>query len=149
MKLGQDFKAFLLRGNVVDLAIAVVIGAAFGAVITALVSDLFTPLIAAITGSPDFSRLTFDVNGSTFRYGHIVNAVIAFLVIAAAIFFLVIVPLHALVARSHKSEEAPAEPMTRKCGECLSVIPLEAKRCMYCTSPVDAASPGTVGASTP
>ena len=132
MKMGQDFKAFLMRGNMVDLAIAVVIGAAFGAVVTALVSDFITPLIAAIAGSADFSALDFKINGSTFRYGHFVNAVISFVTVAAAVFFFVIVPLNKLMARSRK--EAPADPTTKKCTECLSVIPLEARRCMCCTS---------------
>ena len=128
----RDFKAFLMRGNVVDLAIAVVIGAAFGAVVTALVSDLLTPLIAAISGSADFSALSLTVNGSTFKYGHFVNAVISFFVVAAAVFFLVVLPLNKLIARSRK--EAPADPTTKKCTECLSVIPLEARRCMCCAS---------------
>lgn len=132
MKMGQNFKAFLIRGNMVDLAIAVVIGAAFGAVVTALVSDFITPLIAAIAGSADFSALDFKVNGSTFRYGHFVNAVISFVTVAAAVFFFVIVPLNKLMARSRK--EAPADPTTKKCRECLSVILLEARRCMCCTS---------------
>ena len=132
MNMAQDFKAFVMRGNVVDLAIAVVIGTAFGAVVTALVSGLFTPLIAAISGSAAFFDLSFTVNGSTFRYGHVVNAVISFVTIAAAMFFLVVVPLNALMARSRK--EAPADPTTKKCAECLSVIPLEARRCMCCTS---------------
>lgn len=128
----RDFKAFLMRGNVVDLAIAVVIGAAFGAVVTALVSDFLTPLIAAISGSADFSSLSFTVNGSTFKYGHFVNAVISFVVVAGAVFFLVVLPLNKLIARSRK--EAPADPTTKKCTECLSVIPLEARRCMCCAS---------------
>ena len=132
MKMGQNFKAFLIRGNMVDLAIAVVIGAAFGAVVTALVSDFIPPLIAAIAGSADFSALDFKVSGSTFRYGHFVNAVISFVTVAAAVFFFVIVPLNKLMARSRK--EAPADPTTKKCTECLSVIPLEARRCMCCTS---------------
>ena len=132
MKMAQDFKAFLMRGNMVDLAVAVVIGAAFGAVVIALVSDFITPLIAAIAGSADFSALDFKVNGSTFRYGHFVNAVISFVTVAAAVFFFVIVPLNRLMARSRK--EAPADPTAKKCTECLSVIPLEARRCMCCTS---------------
>src|SRR5437764_11711713 len=114
----NDFKRFLLRGNVVDLAIAVVIGAAFGAVIAAFVEDLLTPLIAAIGGNQDFSRLTFTVNNSTFRYGAFINAVIAFVIIAAAVFFLVIVPLNKLIARSRK--EPTTDPTTRKCPECLT-----------------------------
>lgn len=132
MTAAREFKAFLMRGNAVDLAIAVVIGAAFGAVVTALVSDFLTPLIAAIAGSADFSALAFTVNGSTFRYGHFINAVISFAMVAAAIFFLVVLPLNKLIARSRK--EAPADPTTKKCTECLSVIPLEARRCMCCSS---------------
>jgi large conductance mechanosensitive channel len=107
----KDFREFVLRGNVVDLAIAVVIGAAFGAIVTALVADLVTPLIAAIGGKPDFSGLTFKINGSVFRYGHFFNAVIAFLVIAAVIFFLVVQPLNALLARrAAKETPAPEAP---------------------------------------
>ncbi|MCX5998955.1 MAG: large conductance mechanosensitive channel protein MscL [Chloroflexi bacterium] len=127
-----EFKKFLLRGNVIDLAIAVVIGAAFGALITALVADLLTPLIAAIFGKPDFSNLTFMLHNSVFRYGAFLNAVIAFIIIAAVVFFFVVVPINRLIARSRK--EAPADPTTRKCPECLSEIPLEAKRCSHCTS---------------
>jgi len=132
----QDFKKFLLRGNVVDLAIAVVIGVAFGAVITAFVDDIITPLIAAIGGKPDFSALTFTVNHSTFRYGSFINAVIAFVIIAAAIFFLVIVPLNKLISRSRK--EPPPDPTTRKCPECLTEIPIDARRCAACTVEVPA-----------
>jgi large conductance mechanosensitive channel len=130
----NDFKRFLLRGNVIDLAIAVVIGAAFGAVVTALVEDFITPLIAAIGGNPDFSALAFTINESTFRYGHFLNAVIAFVVIAAAVFFLVVVPVNKLIARSRR--EDPPDPSTRKCPECLSEIPIEATRCAFCTTEV-------------
>ena len=129
----RGFKAFLLRGNVVDLAIAVVIGVAFGAVITAFVKDLITPLIAAIGGKPDFAALYFTVNNSKFLYGEFLNAVIAFLIIAAVIYFLVIVPYTTLVERSRK--EPPADPTTKKCPECLSEIPKDARRCAFCTSP--------------
>jgi large conductance mechanosensitive channel len=132
----SDFKRFLLRGNVVDLAIAVVIGAAFGAVIAAFVADFLTPLIAAIGGQSDFSRLSFTINGSTFRYGHFLNAVITFVIIAAAVFFLVIVPLNKLVARSRK--EPSPDPTTRKCPECLTEIPIAATRCAACTTEVPA-----------
>ncbi|MCC6381545.1 MAG: large conductance mechanosensitive channel protein MscL [Dehalococcoidia bacterium] len=130
----NDFKAFLLRGNVVDLAVAVVIGAAFGAVITALVEDFVTPLIAAIGGKPDFSALDFTINDSTFKYGHFINALISFAVIAAVIFFFVVVPINTLIARSRR--QPPADPTTQKCPECLSEIPLAARRCAYCTSEV-------------
>jgi large conductance mechanosensitive channel len=136
MKILNDFKQFLLRGNVVDLAVAVVIGAAFGAVITALVQDLLTPLIAAIGGQQDFSALDFTINSSTFRYGDFINKVFTFVMIAAAVFFFVVVPINALIARSRK--EPPADPTTRKCPECLSEIPIDARRCAFCTSQVRA-----------
>ncbi|MES2436796.1 MAG: large conductance mechanosensitive channel protein MscL [Patescibacteria group bacterium] len=127
----KDFKQFLLRGNVVDLAVGVVIGAAFGTVVTALVTDLLTPLIGAIAKVPDFAGLSFTVNGSQFMYGHFINALVSFVLVAAAIFFFVIKPMNYLIAKSRK--EAPADPTTKKCKECLSEIPLEAKRCSYCT----------------
>jgi large conductance mechanosensitive channel len=136
MKILNDFKQFLLRGNVVDLAVAVVIGAAFGAVITALVQDLLTPLIAAIGGQQDFSALDFTINSSTFRYGDFINKVFTFVMIAAAVFFFVVVPINALIARSRK--EPPADPTTRKCPECLSEIPIDARRCAFCTAQVRA-----------
>ena len=129
----KGFKAFLLRGNVVDLAVGVVIGIAFGAVITAFVKDLVTPLIAALFGKPDFSGLTFTINNSKFLYGDFVNAVLAFIVIGAVIYFFVVVPYTALVARSRK--EPPADPTTKKCTECLSEIPIDARRCAFCTEP--------------
>ena len=127
----KEFKEFLMRGNMLDLAVAVVIGAAFGAVVTALVSDLVTPVIAAVGGQPDFSGMSFTINGSRFLYGQFLNAVISFVVIAAAVFFLVIKPVNALMARMRK--EKPADETMRKCPECLSEIPREARRCMYCT----------------
>jgi large conductance mechanosensitive channel len=137
MKILNDFKQFLLRGNVVDLAVAVVIGAAFGAVITALVQDLLTPLIAAIGGQQDFSALDFTINNSTFRYGDFINKVLTFVTIAAAVFFFVVVPINALIARSRR--EPPADPTTRKCPECLSEIPIDARRCAFCASAVSPA----------
>jgi large conductance mechanosensitive channel len=127
----QGFKAFLLRGNVVDLAVGVVIGVAFGSVVTGFVKDLVTPLIAAIGGKPDFANLTFTINNSKFLYGDFINLLIAFLLIAAVIYFLVVMPYTALVARSHK--EPPADPTTKKCPECLSEIPIDAKRCAFCS----------------
>lgn len=130
----KDFKAFLLRGNLVEMAVGIVIGVAFGAVVTALVSDLITPLIAAIGGKPDFSALSFTIHKSHFLYGAFLNAVFSFVVIAAVIFFVVIKPVNALIARSRT--EAPADPTTRNCPECLSEIPIAAKRCSYCTSEV-------------
>jgi len=129
----RGFRAFLLRGNVVDLAIAVVIGLAFAAVIAAFVKDLVTPLIAAIGGQPDFSTLYFTVNKSKFMYGEFINAILAFVIIAAVIYFLVVLPYTALVERSRK--EPPADPTTKKCPECLSEIPKEARRCAFCAQP--------------
>ena len=129
----KGFKAFLLRGNVVELAVAVVIAVAFGAVITAFVKDLVTPLVAALFGKPDFSNLTFTINHSKFLYGDFINAVLAFVIIGAVIYFFVVVPYTALVARARK--EPPADPTTKKCTECLSEIPIGARRCAFCTSP--------------
>ncbi len=129
----KGFRTFLLRGNVIDLAVAVVIGAAFGSVVTAFVKDLVTPLIAAIGGKPDFSSLSFTINNSKFTYGDFFNALIAFVVIAAVIYYFVVLPMNALIARARK--EPPADPTTKKCGECLSEIPISAKRCAFCTQP--------------
>ena len=129
----RGFRTFLLRGNVVDLAIAVVIGVAFTAVVTAFVKDLVTPLIAALGGKPDFASLYFTINKSRFLYGEFINSMIAFIIIAAVIYFLVVVPYTAMVARSRK--EPPADPTTKKCTECLSEIPVGARRCAFCTSP--------------
>ncbi|MGA7912174.1 MAG: large conductance mechanosensitive channel protein MscL [Candidatus Dormiibacterota bacterium] len=126
----RGFKAFLLRGNVVDLAVGVVIGVAFGTVVTAFVKDLVTPLIAALGGKPDFASLYFTVNHSKFLYGDFFNALVAFLIVAAVIYFFVVVPFTALVARAHK--EPPADPTTKKCPECLSEIPIDARRCAFC-----------------
>jgi large conductance mechanosensitive channel len=134
----KDFREFILRGNLVDLAVAVVIGAAFGAVVSALVADLVTPLIAAIGGKPDFGALHFTINGSTFRYGHLINAILSFLIVAAVLFFLVIKPVNAFLARART--EPPVEDDTRKCPECLSQIPSEARRCAFCTAEVGAAA---------
>ncbi|MBZ5699506.1 MAG: large conductance mechanosensitive channel protein MscL [Acidobacteriia bacterium] len=130
----KGFKQFLLRGNVVDMAVGIVIGAAFGAVVTGFVKDLLTPLIAAIARQPDFSSLTFTINGSKFLYGDFINALLSFLIIAAAVYFFVVVPVNALIARSRK--QPPAGPTTRKCPECLSEIPISARRCAFCTSQV-------------
>jgi large conductance mechanosensitive channel len=135
----NEFKAFILRGNVIDLAIAVVIGAAFGAVVTALVNDLITPLIAAIGGQPDFSAISFTVHNSRFKIGDFINALVSFLIIAAVLFFLVIKPINALQAR-RKSGEAPPDPTTKDCPYCLSTIPIKATRCAYCTQDLTAAS---------
>ena len=129
----KDFKAFLLRGNVVDLAVAVVVGAAFGAVVTALVRDLLTPIIALIIGKPNFSNLSFTINSSHFRYGDFINYLISFLSVATAVFFFVVQPVNALMRR-HKTEP-DVESETRPCTECLSEIPRPARRCAFCGSP--------------
>ena len=135
----KGFKQFLLRGNVVDLAVGVVIGAAFGTVVTAFVKDMLTPLIAALVKKPDFSAFVFEVNGSKFLYGDFVNALISFLLIAAAVYYFVVLPVNALVARYRKAP-ASADPTTKKCPECLSEIPIDARRCAFCTSPVTQAA---------
>jgi large conductance mechanosensitive channel len=129
----KGFKDFILRGNVVDLAVAVVIGAAFGAVVTSFVADLITPLIAAVAGKPDFSNLVFTVNHSTFKYGSFINAVVSFLLIVAAVYFVVVVPMNKM-AELRARGQAPEDPTTKQCPECLSEIPVAAKRCAFCTS---------------
>lgn len=131
----RGFKAFLLRGNVVDLAVAVVIGAAFTAVVAAFVKDLVTPLIAALFGKPDFSSLYFTINNSKFLYGDFINALIAFVIVAAVIYYFVVLPINALIERSRRQEK-PADPATKKCPECMSEIPIGAKRCAFCAQPV-------------
>ena len=136
----KGFRQFLLRGNVVDLAVGVVVGAAFGAVVAAFTKDLLTPLIAALVGKPDFSALTFTINNSQFLYGDFINAVISFVLVAGAVYYFVVLPMNAFMARMKK--EPPADPTTRNCPECLSEIPIEAKRCKYCASPVAAAAAG-------
>lgn len=129
----KGFKEFVLRGNVLDLAIAVVIGGAFGAVVTALVKDLITPLIGAIVGKPDFSALVVTVNGSAFLIGDFLNAVLAFVLIAAAVYLFVVAPMNAWNERRRRGE-APVDPTTKKCPECLSEVPIGARRCAFCTS---------------
>jgi large conductance mechanosensitive channel len=129
----KDFKTFLLRGNVVDLAVAVVIGAAFGAVVTALVRDILTPIIALIFGKPNFEDLSFSINSSHFLYGDFINYVISFLSIAAAVFFFVVQPINALMRR--RKTEPDVESETRPCTECLSDIPRQARKCAFCASP--------------
>ena len=136
----KGFKSFLLRGNVVDLAVAVVVGGAFGTVVSALVKDLLTPLIAAIAGQPDFSAIVFTVNGSTFLIGDFINAVVAFVLVAAAIYVFVVMPMNAIAERRRRGE-APADPTTKKCPECLSDVPVAARRCAFCAQPLPA-SPG-------
>ncbi len=129
----KGFKEFVLRGNVLDLAVAVVIGGAFGAVVTALVKDLITPLIGAVVGTPDFSALVVTLNGSKFLIGDFLNAVVSFLLIAAAVYFFIVTPVNALIARRRRGE-APPDPTTKKCPECLSEVPIAARRCAFCTS---------------
>ena len=135
----KGFRDFISRGNLIDLAVAVVIGLAFTALVNAVVADLITPIIAAIGGQPDFSSLTFTINHSTFRYGAFFNAVISFLIIAAVVYYLIVTPMAKVTARFHKEAEAT----TRDCPECLSTIPIAATRCMYCTTQVPPAAPLT------
>ena len=131
----KGFKDFILRGNVVDMAVGVVIGASFGAVVTAIVKDLLTPLIGALVTAPDFSSLSFTLNGSQFLYGDFLNALIAFLIVAAAVYFFVVMPINMLMAKMKKTPP-PADPTTQKCPQCLNEIPLGAKRCGFCTSTI-------------
>ncbi len=135
MSLLKDFKQFLLRGNVVDLAVGVVIGAAFTSVVNALVADLLTPFISAIAKIPDMSDLSFVVNGSKFAYGHLLNTLISFVLIASTIFFFIVKPMNILVSRS-RGKSAPADPTTKKCPECLSEVPIQARRCAHCTQAI-------------
>jgi large conductance mechanosensitive channel len=131
----SGFKQFILRGNVVDLAVGVVIGAAFGSVVTAFTKDLLTPIIAALVGKPDFSAISFTIRGTPFPVGDFINAAVAFLLVATAVYFFVVTPINALVTRMRKAS-APADPTTKKCPECLSEIPIDARRCSFCTQPV-------------
>ena len=131
----EDFKAFLMRGNLIELAVAFVLGLAFAALVTAFVTDLITPIVAAIFGKPDFSSLDFTINGSRFAYGDFLNALITFISIAAAIFFFVVKPMEAITAR-----RGPAEATQRECPECLSEIPISARRCAFCTTQVGPAA---------
>jgi large conductance mechanosensitive channel len=136
MKLAQEFKAFIMRGNVVDLAIGIVIGVAFAALVTAVVTDIITPIIS-IPGKVTFADYKFTIGGGTFLIGAFLNSLVAFVMIAAAIFFFVVKPLNALNARRHRGE-APADPTERDCPYCLSTIPIKATRCKYCTAEVPA-----------
>jgi large conductance mechanosensitive channel len=135
----QGFKQFLMRGNVVELAVAVVMGGAFGAVVTAFVKDLLTPLIAAVVGKPDFSSIVMTLNGSQFLIGDFINALVAFLLISVAVYFFVIVPVNHLTARLRRGEQSP-DPTTKKCPECLSEVPVAARRCAFCTTALPIAS---------
>jgi large conductance mechanosensitive channel len=129
----RGFKEFVLRGNVLDLAVAVVIGGAFGTVVNAMVKGILTPLVGAVIGRPDFSAYTVNLNGSPVLVGDFLNAVISFLLIAAAIYFFVVAPVNAIVARRRRGE-LPADPTTKKCPECLSEVPIAARRCAFCTA---------------
>jgi large conductance mechanosensitive channel len=131
----KGFRAFLMRGNVIDLAVAVVIGGAFGAVVTALVKDLLTPLIAAIIGKPDFSAIQFEINGSKFLVGDFINNVLSFLFIALAVYFFVVLPMNTIMERLRRGQ-APPDPTTKTCPECLSTVPIAARRCAFCTSAI-------------
>ncbi len=132
----SGFKQFILRGNVVDMAVGVVIGAAFASVVGAFTKDLLTPLLTAVVGKGgQFSTLSFNLRGSVFAIGDFINAAISFLLVAAAVYFFVVTPINALVARMRKSQ-APADPTTKKCPECLSEIPIDARRCAHCSQPV-------------
>ena len=134
----KEFRQFILRGNLVELAVAVVIGTAFAAVVSAFVADLITPLIAAVGGEQDFSGLTFEINDSTFRYGDFINALLTFVIIAAVVFFFVVKPVNALMARH--ATEPDVERETRECPACLSNIPVGARRCAFCTEELSAAA---------
>src|SRR3954453_13205809 len=139
----KEFKTFLLRGNVVDLAVGIVIGAAFGALVTAFVADLLTPVVAAIIGKPDFSNLPFTINGSVFRYGEFLNALIAFLSVAPAVFCFVVKPINALNRRARRGEDPEAELVP--CPECLTEIPRGARKCAHCASPQPAVAAAPAG----
>ena len=131
----KGFREFVLRGNVVDMAVGVVIGGAFGAIVSAFVKDLLTPLIAALVGKPDFSAYVFEINGSKFLYGDFINAVVAFLLIAGAVYYFVVLPVNALMSRL-KKEPLPAAPDKKTCPECQSEIPIAARKCAFCTSAI-------------
>ena len=142
----KEFREFILRGNLVDLAVAVVIGTAFGAVVAAFVKDLVTPLIAAIGGKPDFAGLAFTINDSKFLYGDFLNVLLAFLIIAAVVFFFVIKPINTLMAR--RQPDTAVDVTTRACPDCISDIPIAATRCAFCTSKVDPISSPPPAAAT-
>jgi large conductance mechanosensitive channel len=126
----SGFKEFLLRGNVIDMAVGIVVGAAFGTVVSAFVKDLMTPFIAAVVHAPDFSKIAFTLNNSKFMIGDFINQLISFLIVATAVYFAVVLPVNKLIARL----KPPAEPTTKICPECMSEIPIAAKRCAHCTS---------------
>ncbi|MGH3113719.1 MAG: large conductance mechanosensitive channel protein MscL [Gaiellaceae bacterium] len=132
----KEFRDFLLKGNLIEVAVALVLALALTALVTSLVEDLITPLIAAIFGQPDFSGLTFTIIDSTFRYGEFLNALVAFVLIGAVLFFLVIKPVNAILER----RRGTSDPTNRPCSECLSEIPVDARRCAFCTSEVPASA---------
>jgi large conductance mechanosensitive channel len=131
----KGFRDFILRGNVVDLAVAVIIGAAFNAIVNSFVKDILTQLIAAVVGKPDFSGVVFKLNGTPINIGNFLNATISFLIVAMVVYFGIVLPLNTFLAKIKKPEPPPAAP-TRKCPECLSDIPIEARRCAHCAQPV-------------
>lgn len=135
----KGFRDFILRGNVVDLAVAVIIGAAFNAIVTSMVGDVLNPLIAATIGKPDFSGVILHVGTGTIKVGSFLNAIVGFLIVASVVYFAIVLPLNTLLARM-KKPAPPAAPVTKKCPECLSDIPLEARRCAHCTQPVPVAT---------
>jgi large conductance mechanosensitive channel len=130
----DGFKKFILRGNVVDMAVGIVIGASFGGVVTSLVKALIEPLIALLVGKPNFDSIAFTVRSTTFPVGAFLTAIVNFVLIAAAIYFFVVTPVNALIARMHRGEKLP-DPTTKKCTECLSEIPIDARRCSHCAQP--------------
>lgn len=136
----RGFRQFLLRGNVVDLAVGVVVGAAFGTVVNSMVKDLLTPLIAAVVRKPDFSAISFSIRGSKFLPGDFINAIVSFVIVAAAVYYMVVLPMNAIMERMQRGEK-PAQPNTKTCPECLSEIPIGAKRCAHCTQPVPQTTP--------
>src|SRR4030081_3549420 len=131
----SGFRQFILRGRVVDLAVGVVIGAAFGTIITALVKDIINPVIALLVGKPDFTGISFTIRGTGFPIGDFITAEVSFLLVASAFYFFVVPPINALVART-RTDPGPADPTTKKCQECLSEIPIDARRCSHCSEPV-------------
>lgn len=132
----KGFRDFVLRGNVVDLAVAVILGAAFNAIVASLVSDVLNPLIAATVGKPDFSSVILHVGGGAIKVGNFFNAVVSFVIVASVVYFAIVLPLNHLMARLKKPDEAPAAPATKTCPECLSEIPAAAHRCAHCAQPV-------------
>lgn len=132
----KGFRDFIMRGNVVDLAVAVILGAAFNAIVGSLVSDILNPLIAATVGKPDFSALVLEVGSGKVKIGNFLNAGISFLMVASVVYFVIVAPMNAVQARQKKAEETPAAPTTKACPECLSEIPLAARRCAHCAQAV-------------